>query len=84
MENKQLQKGNEIETHRYNLKNQITKITRVLRELELNTYKSKDTSVRLDSTECEIDTDSLIKFLTKELEVISATEIRLKKEFKEL
>ena len=79
MTNDKLQEANNLSHDIRYSEDRVKSVRNCLKELSLSDYNTIDTGLRLDSKECQINTDRLISFLSNELE----TEIKDLKNLKE-
>lgn len=84
MTKEQLTKANNIQHQIGDISHSISYKRRCLKELELSSYQSESTKLRLEHTDCIINTKELIKFLNSELKRELAIEEELNKKFEKI
>ncbi len=67
MTNEKLNKGNKLKNDLMDINSSISDITKVIKNIELNGFRSKTIEVGIDNQRCRINTDSLIEYLNTEL-----------------
>ena len=84
MTDKKLHQGNELCRLLIDAKRSLRSIKKCLRDLELGEFLNDLCRVKLDSSDCEIDSKSLIAFLKHEVERQDMVVISLENEFNAL